>query len=82
MHLCQQQSSSFVQQAPYTPLLPLMHQLLQEQGLNSSRQPFAQIPSEESNMNILQAAGFENIKVPNLLSNTVLNSRSRCYYCH
>lgn len=54
---------SLAVQAPFTPLLVLLHQLLQDQGHTDSEPPFLQLPDAEANVGVLQAAGFTNVQV-------------------
>lgn len=49
--------------APFTPLLPLLHQLLQDRGHTTPALPFSQLPDEAANLTVLQTAGFNNVKV-------------------
>ena len=50
-------------QAPFTPLLPLLHQLLQDRGHTAPALPFSQLPDEAANLTVLQTAGFNDVKV-------------------
>lgn len=50
-------------QAPFTPLLTLLHQMLQDQGHQMPQQAFSELPDAEANEQNLQAAGFVRVKV-------------------
>jgi len=51
-------------QAPFTPLLTLVHQLLEEQGCSNPQPPFSQMPDDAAHIAVLQRANFTNVKVP------------------
>lgn len=50
-------------EAPFTPLLTLLHQLLQAQGCKDSQPPFTQLGTAEANCTLLQAAGYTHMQV-------------------
>lgn len=50
-------------QAPFTPLLPLLHQLLQEQGCSNPQPAFSQMPNDGAHIKVLQKANFTDVKV-------------------
>ena len=54
-------------QAPFTPLLPLLHQLLQEQGCSNPQPAFSQMPNDGAHIKVLQKANFTDVKVPAML---------------
>jgi len=51
-------------QAPFTPLLTLLHQLLEDQGYSNPQPPFSQMPDDAAHIAVLQRANFTNVKVP------------------
>jgi len=51
-------------QAPFTPLLILLHQLLQAHGCSNSQPAFSQVPDDAAHIAVLQKANFTNVKVP------------------
>ena len=51
-------------QAPFTPLLTLLHQLLQDQGCSNPQPAFSQMPDDAAHIAVLQRANFTNVKVP------------------
>ncbi|KAL0021758.1 hypothetical protein WJX79_005059 [Trebouxia sp. C0005] len=50
-------------QEPFTPLLTLLHQLLQEQGCSNPQPAFSQMPDDAAHIAVLQRANFTNVQV-------------------
>jgi hypothetical protein len=67
-------------QAPFTPLLTLLHQLLEEQGCSNPQPPFSQMPDDAAHIAVLQKANFTNVKVPAMfkLQSDLLNLLLKC----
>lgn len=54
-------------QEPFTPLLTLLHQLLQEQGCSNPQPAFSQMPDDAAHIAVLQRANFTNVQVPAMM---------------